>query len=337
MALATLGLSTHIWNNNIKSMILLLLFPCLWLFMIWAFFFGLSISGGDPNSNHIRSGFDGMFSYGYIAFIITSIWFVIAWFMHSAMIRSSTGATSVDRKTYPKVYNMLENMCISQGMVMPQLQIIDSPSLNAFASGINDNTYAITLTRGIIESLQDDELEAVIAHELTHIINRDVRLLIISVIFVGMISFFAEIAFRSMVYGNNYSSRRYGKSDSKNNGLPIVIIALVVLAIGYAFAILIRFAISRKREFMADAGAVEITKNPDAMMKALMRISGRDKVKDMPDEVQQMCIENSHNFMGLFGTHPPIDDRIKMIAFVTGREIPSLPVSLRRPPRMPWS
>jgi heat shock protein HtpX len=236
----------------------------------------------------------------------------------------------------PKIYNMLENMCISRGLPMPKFEVIDSPALNAFASGLNEKTYRIVLTRGIIEALQDDELEAVIAHELTHIINRDVRLLIISVIFVGMISFFAEMAFRTMVHGGrlNFYSRR-NKNDG-NGALIILLIAVVILAIGYWFALLIRFALSRKREYLADAGAVELTKNPEAMMRALMRIAGRDKIKGMPDEVQQMCIENSHNFMGVFATHPPIDDRIKAISVMTGTPVPDMTVSLRRPPSRPW-
>jgi heat shock protein HtpX len=371
MALRAVGLATHIMNNHIKSVLLLLGFPLLLLIMMGSFFVALDLTfqknaparniargyqivgesgtdrvsktlersngGGNIRWGHaLESGKRGMLRYGHFAVGGAAIWFLIAWFMHGRMIQMATGAKPVTREQMPKIYNMLENMCISRGLPMPKFEVIDSPALNAFASGLNEKTYRIVLTRGIIEALQDDELEAVIAHELTHIMNRDVRLLIISVIFVGMISFFAEMAFRMMIHGSrpNFYSRR-SKNDG-NGALIILLVAVVILAIGYLFALLIRFALSRKREYLADAGAVELTKNPEAMMRALMRIAGRDKVAGMPDEVQQMCIENSHNFMGVFATHPAIDDRIKAISTMTGTPVPDITVSLRRPPSRPW-
>lgn len=321
-------------------------FPLLLLLMIWMFCAGLILAQYGASSTPISletignaagKGVDLSLEYGYFALIFAVIWFVVAWLFHAKMIRMATGARPMTRKECPKIYNMLENMCISRGLSMPKLQVIDAPQLNAFASGINEKTYSITLTRGIIEALEDDELEAVIAHELTHIINKDVRLLIIGVIFVGMISFFAELAFRSLLYGGRGHRHRYSSGgNKKNNGGAIVIVALVVLVVGYIFAIAIRFALSRKREYLADAGSVELTRNPAAMMRALMRISGKDQVKDMPGEVQQMCIENSHNFLGMFATHPPISDRIAAISEMTSTPIPELTVSLRRPPKGPW-
>lgn len=373
MAMRAVGLSTHIMNNHIKSALLLLGFPLLLLLMLGAFFAAvdMTLQSNHPMRN-IVSGYEmveragstrddykppigasaahsgtwgsamqaaksGMLRYGHFAVAGAAVWFLIAWFFHGSMIRMASGAQPVTRQQMPKIYNMLENLCISRGIPMPQFEVIDSPALNAFASGISDDTYRIVLTRGIIEALQDDELEAVIAHELTHIMNRDVRLLIISVIFVGMISFFAEMGFRVLIHGGrpNYYRRRSSGKDS-GGAIAIFIIALVILAIGYVFALLIRFALSRKREYLADAGAVELTKNPSAMMRALLRISGRDKVEGMPDDVQQMCIENSHNFMGVFATHPSIDNRIKAISQMTGTPVPDITVSLRRPPTRPW-
>ena len=110
----------------------------------------------------------------------------------------ATGSKPLERTENKRVYNLLENLCISQGMSMPKLYVIDDDSLNAFASGINQKSYSVSLSKGIIEKLTDEELEAVIAHELTHIRNRDVRLLIISIVFVGIFSFLAELAFRSL-------------------------------------------------------------------------------------------------------------------------------------------
>jgi heat shock protein HtpX len=230
---------------------------------------------------------------------------------------------------------MLENLCISRGIPMPRFEVIDSPALNAFASGIDDRSWSITLTRGIVEALPDDELEAVIGHELTHIINRDARLLVIAVIFVGMISFFTQIVFRMLVHGRhpNY----YRRDRDQGGGALVLIISLAILAIGYVFALFIRLALSRRREYLADAGSVVLTKNPGAMMRALLRISGKDHVKGMPGQVQQMCIENSQQFLGMFATHPPIEARVQEISRLTGEPVPqALPVTLRRAPKRPW-
>lgn len=400
MILRSAGLATHIMNNHIKSVLLLMGFPFLLLMMTAAFFVSLSAlqqgSGAyrspgsavnvqwqalentrrgyaiiddvaadrdirpdnrrltPPPRPHnvtaaprsdgridwdlaLRDGADGMIRYSPIAIGITAIWFTIAWFFHGAMISAAAGAQPVTRQQMPKIYNMLENLCISRGIPMPKFEVVDSPALNAFAAGINDKTYKIVLTRGIIESLQDDELEAVIAHELSHILNRDVRLLIISVIFVGMISFFAEMAFRSLRYGIRPSYYSRGNNRQGGGAALVLLVAAIILAIGYMFALVIRFALSRKREFLADAGAVELTRNPEAMMRALMRISGQDKVRGMPDEVQQMCIENSARFLGVFATHPPIPRRIAAISEMTNTPVPELPVTLRRTPKRPWS
>ncbi|MBI1216664.1 MAG: M48 family metalloprotease [Alphaproteobacteria bacterium] len=342
MALAREGFSTYVWKNQVKSVILLAGFPFLLLVMIFAFFGLLDIASQPPelptNFDHAwEYGWRGVAHDGYFALIVTAVWFTIAYFFHVQLIRAATGSRPVTRKQMPKIYNMLENLCISRGMTMPSFQIIDSPAMNAFASGINKKTYSITLTRGIVEALPDDELETVIAHELTHIRNNDVRLMMVAVIFVGMISFFSHMLWRILTYGPSPSS--YRRSNSKDSGqayIVIMAIALLVLAIGYFFAIVIRFSLSRKREFLADAGAVELTKNPEALMRALQRISGHDVVKGMPHQVQQMCIENSENFFSLFATHPSVEARLDAISRTTGTEIPAPGVSLRRKPTAPW-
>ena len=353
MAVTAVGLKTHIYNNNAKSALLLAGFPILVMGMVCTFFAAMyklkvilpgmkniPLDKNIPFIDILAYSWEDTLSSLPMIFLCVGIWFVIAYFIHSKMIHASTGSMAASRKDYPKIYNMLENLCIERGIMMPQLRVIDSPALNAFASGINQKTYAITLTRGIIDTLEDDELNAVLAHELTHILNRDVRLLIISVIFVGIISFLAEMIFRILVHGRGGRRYRYKNSsgnDKKGGHMVILLVALAVLVIGYIFAIVIRFALSRKREYLADAGAVELTKNPEAMMKAPMRISGKDVVKDMPDEVQQMCIENSYGFMGgIFATHPSIDDRIDTISKMTNTPVPALNISLKRPPKRPW-
>lgn len=317
MAFGTAGLQTHIWNNQIKSVLVLAMFPVLLLVLIFLFFAlaGPQLDGGHYKMAYdpIETGMDGMLRYGHFAIIGAAIWFTIAWIFQGSMIRAATGAREITRKEAPEIYNLLENLCISRGMKMPSLQVIDTPALNAFASGIDDKSYRITLTTGIIEKLERDELEAVLAHELSHIRHKDVRLLIFTVIFAGMISFLCEMIYRSMIYGGG---------NRKKDG-RLMLIAFGVLAVGYVLAIVLRFALSRKREYLADAGAVELTHNPDAMIAALRKISGQADLPGMPDNIRQMCIENTHGFVGgLFATHPPIEKRIEALIAVGGRDLP---------------
>lgn len=322
MAFAAVGLATHIANNHLRSALLLAGFPVLLAAMLWAFFASLgwlsqSALGAPVNWNTVAAEANkGLLAYGHWAILAAGIWFVIAYFFHGAMMRAATSSRPITRDEMPRIYNLLENLCIAQGLPMPAFEIIDSQALNAYASGINDKTYKIVLTRGIVDRLSDDELEGVIAHELTHIVNRDVRLLIIAVIFAGMLTFLAELVFRGLVYGPR-------RRDGRGAG-GIMLLALLILGVGYVFSLVIRFALSRRREYLADAGAVEMTRNPDAMMRALLRISGQDRVRGMPDDVQMMCIENSHAFMGLFATHPPIAARVAVLSRMTDTPVPDL-------------
>lgn len=243
------------------------------------------------------------------------VWFIIAYFTNSSIIKAATGARPLERKENKRIYNLVENLCMSQGMKMPKINIIDDDSLNAYASGINEQTYTVTLSKGIIEKLNDEELEGVIAHELTHIRNHDVRLLIISIVFVGIFSMLAQIALRSVYY----SSWTRSRNDKNNGAILILVLAMIVAAIGYFFATLMRFAISRKREYMADAGAAEMTKNPLALASALRKISADPDIEAVErEDVAQLFIQHPgkqaksalSGLSGLFATHPPIEKRI---------------------------
>ena len=249
-----------------------------------------------------------------------AIWFMIAYFANSVIIRSATGARPLRRLENKRVYNLVENLCISQGMNMPKINVIEDDSLNAYASGINNSTYTVSLSRGIIKKLNDEELEAVIAHELSHIRNRDVRLLIVSIVFVGIFSMLSQIAFRILLH----SPRQSRSSNNKGGGgviLVILLIASVVALIGYFFAILMRFAISRNREYMADAAAAEMTRQPQALANALRKISGDPKIDAVTrNDIAQLFIEHprennklSTGISGLFATHPPIEKRITIL------------------------
>ncbi len=333
MALATVGLKSHIWNNNFRSILLLIAYPLLLLVIAWALAAALGASSpraagmmyqvgsstqniGDP----IGYANAVIFTYWPIIIAVCGIWFTIAWFFHSAMIRRLSRSMPVTRQQESELYNMLENLCISRGMAMPRLEIIETHARNAFASGLTEKSFAVTVTRGLMNSLAEDELEAVIAHELTHIQNRDVRLLIVTVIFTGLFGFLAQLAWSNIRYNVFYTAGR--RSKNGNGAIVVVIVIAVILWLGYMASLIMRFALSRRREYMADAGAIEMTKNPDAMMRALMRIAGRDRIPETTDDIAMMCIENRKAFLGVFSTHPPIDKRIKAISRVTGTPIP---------------
>jgi heat shock protein HtpX len=304
-----LGLSKQIQRNNTHSILLLLAFPALLLVMLYA----LLYFTGEENTGQTNDYFLQMLPYVLAG---VGIWFLIAWAGHSAFIRLATGSKPLERKENKRVYNLLENLCISQGITMPALYIIQDESLNAFASGINQKTFSISLSSGIINKLTDEELEGVLAHELTHIRNRDVRLLIISIIFVGIFSFIAEMAFRSL----RFSGGRKSSKDSKGSG-AIVLIAIVITAAAYLISMLLRFGISRRREYLADAGAAELTKKPYALAAALKKISGDPLIEAVESrDVAQLFIDNptpsahqSASWDNLFATHPPIEKRIALL------------------------
>lgn len=303
------GLVSQIRKNNFNSVLLLIAFPVLLLVMCYAIlFFTGNRDTGQTNQYFLQ----------LMPFVVAGvgIWFLIAWAGHNTFIKLSTGAKSLERKENKRVYNLLENICISQGMKMPKLNIIEDDSLNAFASGINDNSYSISLSTGIINKLNDEELEGVLAHELTHIRNRDVRLLIISIIFVGIFSFIAEMAFR----GLRFTGGRKSDRDGKGSG-AIILIVIAITAVAYLISILLRFGISRKREYLADAGAAEITKKPYALASALRKISGDPMIEAVESrDVAQLFIDNpkpsvhkSASWDNLFATHPPIEKRIALL------------------------
>lgn len=314
------GLQTHIWNNNLKSIFLMAGFPLLLMVLMYGLSVGYVGLAYDIRSvgEGLQIALDHMARLWPFAFLGAGIWFLIAWFSYQKIIELSVGARSLSRKEAPELYNLLENLCVSRGLTMPRLNVIETPALNAFASGLSEKSYKVTVTSGLIETLDKDELEAVLAHELTHIMNRDVRLLVIAVIFVGIFSFFGELVFRGLfrsgVRVGGHSRGR--KGDSRGGGM-LILIAIALIVIAYLLALAIRFSLSRKREYLADAGAVELTRNPDAMISALKKISGKSRV-DAPNDVQQMMVENTARFAGVFATHPPIDKRIEALVDYAG-------------------
>lgn len=288
--------------------------------LVWLFFFIFEVyilndENGSYSLDAVNSSF--LASVPFVLAVV-GVWFLIAWLSHSTMIKKATGAKTLERKSNKRVYNLVENLCISRGMKMPKVYIIEDDSLNAFASGLSNSSFAVTLSRGIIDKLDDDELEAVIAHELVHIINRDVRLLIISIIFVGIFAFITEMSFRSLRYAS------LGGGKKKGNSGAIVLVVILLGLIGLLLSSLFRFALSRKREYLADAGAAEMTKNPLALASALKKVSEDPYIEAVKrEDVAQMFIEHPTKkkdrnafvkfFNGMFATHPPITERIQIL------------------------
>jgi heat shock protein HtpX len=276
------------------------------------FFFFLSL--GSDTHKTISQINQSFLSTAPFIILGVLVWFTVAWFSHSAMIKAATDSKPLARNENKRVYNLVENLCISAGMTTPQISIIEDDSLNAFASGIDQKTFSVSLSRGIIDKLNDEELEAVIAHELTHIRNRDVRLLIVSIVFVGIFAFISQTIFRTLQFG--------GGGRGKKDGGWAVIIALLLALVGYLISSLLRFALSRKREYLADAGSAELTHRPLALASALRKISDDPIIEAVKrKDIAQMFIENpqgkekksSFSFGSLFATHPPISKRIQLL------------------------
>ncbi len=329
--MAAYGLYSHIQSNRRRSIALLIgLF-----FLVYVLVYAGALTAealsvyADVNTLMQLALADTIKALPF-ATVGTALWIVIAYYFHQSMIDALTGGREVTRAEQPRLYNILENLCISRGITMPKLKVIDSDQLNAFATGMNAKQYSITVTSRLVEALDDAEIEAVLGHELTHIRNGDVRMMVIAVIIAGVISFFAELVFRLWFY-NGFSFRSRG-DDRRGGGAGVaILIAVALLAVAYFLSFVIRLALSRSREFLADAGSVELTKNPDAMMSALRKIEGRGELPGATSSVMEMCIDNPREGFGeLFDTHPSVDRRVAaLVQFAGGHD----PGPLALPPQ----
>lgn len=328
------GIHTQQWRNNLLSLLLLALFPCILLGVIYAFLAIVNLLGvSDQAYGEVETVDWDYVNYEMRAILpwvvgIVGVWFAVSYFANTFIIRRATGARPLERRENPRVYNIVENLTMTCGMPMPKINIIDDPQLNAFASGVDKNSYTVTVTTGLCQLLDDQELAGVIGHELTHIRNRDTRLLIVSIIFVGIMSTLMSLAVRmvwnTFVYGggNRRTSSRSGKGGNGVSIIVILLVAAVLAAIGYFFTLLTRFAISRKREYMADAGGAELCGDPLALASALRKISRDPALADVErQDVAQlfiihprMALEGISGVMNrLFSTHPSTASRISYL------------------------
>lgn len=340
------GIQTQIWRNNRNTVILLFLFPVILLAMVLMVIAGLDLCGvfcysENPYSHlcvdnlstdvlHwplIWAFFVDALPY---ALGVTAVWFIIAYFANTAIIRKATGARPLERKENLRVYNIVENLCIAGNIYMPKINIIDDPGMNAFASGIDDKSYTVTLTTGIIDALDDDELAAVVAHELTHIKNRDTRLLVVCIVFVGIFSTLMTISVKILANIGRAVAVGRGRRNKGGGGILIVVAAALLLlicsSVAFFFGTLTRLAISRRREYVADAGGAELCGNPVALASALRKISSAPGLGQVRrEDVAQLYIvhpdeEDDGGLTGLvakvnlvFCTHPDTPERIRLL------------------------
>jgi heat shock protein HtpX len=338
---AAYGLYTHIQSNKRRSVALLLgLFFLVYLMVFAGALLAEAMAQDAALDWLVRKALQDLIWAAPVATLGTATWIVIAYFFNQSLIDAVTGGQEITRKEQPRLYNILENLCISRGITMPKLKVTEDPALNAFASGLNQKQYSITVTQGLLNHLDDKEVEAVLGHELTHIRNGDVRMLVIAVIIAGVIGFFAELLFRTMFQGGWRWGGRSSSGDSdrgKGGGGMAIIIAVALVAAAWLLSVVIRFALSRKREYLADAGSVELTKDPDAMISALRKIQGRGELESATSAVMEMCIDNPREgFADLFATHPSVESRIAaLIQFAGGHDPGPLDLPEQSPDELP--
>ena len=302
----------HIAQNKRRTWLLVLLFPAVFALLTWGIFFLLTSVFGWNVADDPTMG-SWLYVVPVICWIVAMIWIAISYFTGDKLLLNSADAIPVTQKDQPEIYRLVENLCMSRRLPLPRIYIMDDESLNAFATGRDPEHASLALTKGIVKKLDRMELEGVISHELSHIENRDIRLMLITVAGISFFTFAGEICFR--VGLSSRSSR-----SSKGGGAGIFLVLGIICSLyGLVFAPLIRLAVSRQREYLADATGALMTRNPRALANALRKISTDSRVEtlDKRASMAAMCIENplaKQNLFswmtGLMATHPPIQKRI---------------------------
>ena len=283
-----------------------------WILLI-VFFLLLAIVGYAVGFLFMNSGIWGV----TVAMIIGFIYALTMIFQSTEIVMSMNGAREVDRNEEPVLYHVVEDMAMVAQIPMPRVYVIDDPGLNAFATGSNPQNAAVAATSGLLEIMNREELEAVIGHEVSHIRNLDIRISTIAVALASAITLLSSMAGRMMWWGGASRSRR--SNDRDGGGLEIILLVLSLLAIVLAplAATLVQLAISRQREFLADASSVELTRNPQGMINALLKLENSQPMTHHVDDASSALYINDPQKRGflkkLFYTHPPISERIERL------------------------
>lgn len=323
--MAVIGLQSSIWSNRFKTLVLLILFPVLvfgivFLVIFAVFYFGKNPELIQPMDYYFNQSIASSIQIFTYLWPVILIWALISFTFYRQIIFSFSDARPITRKENPEIYNIVENLCISRGLAVPNIGILEDDSLNAFAVGWNVKKSWIVFSRWIINKLNKSEIEAVAAHELTHIMNKDWLLLVTIIVFIGAIAAIWEIIFRTWI-------RIWGgkSSDGKDSGqlkLILILVWLALLILWYLVLPLVQLAVSRKREYLADAGSVALTKDKASMISALQNISQDSTIESIKkDSISALCIENPFpkatwfmsKFHEFFSTHPSIPNRISVL------------------------
>lgn len=245
-----------------------------------------------------------------LAVIIAGTMTLVSYYSGDKIALATAGARPITKEENPYVYRMVENLCITAGLPVPKVYVIDEPAPNAFATGRDPKHASIAVTTGLIQSLENEELEGVIAHELSHVKNYDIRLMTIVIVSVGSITLLANIFLRGGLF-------RGGRRREGNDIFALVGLVLIILS--PVFARLIQFAVSRRREFLADASGALLTRYPEGLAKALEKIGQyKQPLRHVNAATAHLYIANpfggsGKSFRNLFSTHPPIEECIKAL------------------------
>ncbi|MBU0586318.1 M48 family metallopeptidase [Candidatus Micrarchaeota archaeon] len=249
----------------------------------------------------------GLDEYGYaIALIFAVGYALIAFGAGSRIILSISGARELLEGEEPFLRNVVEGLAMAAGIPCPKIWIIEDGAMNAFATGTSPENSHIVFTRGLLKNMSREQLEGVAAHEISHIGNYDIRMATLAVVMVGLIAIIGEFAWRSMMFRGN---------DNRKGGGGLMLIALVFVILAPIFAELVRFAISRQREYLADATGAKLTRYPEGLASALEKLKGHANVKSATNTTASLFIANPFEgkMTGLLATHPPLDERVNRL------------------------
>jgi len=283
-----------------------------WVLLI-VFFLLLALLGYAVGYLFMNSGIWGV----TVAMILGFIYALTMIFQSTEIVMSMNGAREVDRNEEPVLYHVVEDIAMVAQIPMPRVYVIDDAGLNAFATGSNPQNAAVAATSGLLEIMNREELESVIGHEVSHIRNLDIRISTIAVALASAITLLSSMAGRMMWWGGASRSRR--NSDRDSGGLEVIMLVISLLAIVLAplAATLVQLAISRQREFLADASSVELTRNPQGMINALLKLENSQPMTHHVDDASSALYINDPQKPGflkkLFYTHPPISERIERL------------------------
>jgi heat shock protein HtpX len=261
---------------------------------------------------NVGFGYDYSIVVGAVFF--SAIMSLVSYYTGDKLALLSTGARQIAKEENPYMYRIVENLCIADGMPVPKVYVINSPALNAFATGRDPEHASIAVTTGIMQALENEELEGVIAHELSHVKNYDIRVMTLVVVLVGAISLIGNMFWRGQMFGGR---RRSNDREGGDIGGILMIVGIVFIVLSPIIAQLIQLAISRRREYLADASGALLTRYPEGLARALEKISvSNTPLQTASSATAHLFISNpfkGQNLGNLFSTHPPIAERVKRL------------------------